>query len=75
MIYANILIKEPFCGNLTNALRLFFGNRKELIDMGKDLKGKVLGPGVMQRKDGRYSGRYTGADGKRHEKYFDNTLI
>lgn len=39
--------------------------------MGKDLKGKDLGPGVMQRKDGRYSGRYTGADGKRHEKYFD----
>lgn len=39
--------------------------------MGKDLKGKELGPGVMQRKDGRYSGRYTGADGKRHEKYFD----
>lgn len=33
--------------------------------MGKDLKGKDLGPGVMQRKDGRNSGRYTGADGKK----------
>ena len=39
--------------------------------MGRDLKGKELGPGVMQRKDGKYSARYTGADGKRHEKYFD----
>ncbi len=39
--------------------------------MGKDLKGKELGPGVMQRKDGKYSGRYTGADGKRHEQYFN----
>ena len=39
--------------------------------MGRDLKGKELGPGVMQRKDGKYSARYTGADGKRHDKYFD----
>jgi len=39
--------------------------------MGKDLKGKELGTGVMQRKDGKYSGRYTSADGKRHEGYFD----
>ena len=39
--------------------------------MGRDLKGKELGSGVMQRKDGKYSARYTGADGKRHEKYFD----
>lgn len=39
--------------------------------MGRDLKGKELGLGVMQRKDGKYSARFTGADGKRHEKYFD----
>ena len=39
--------------------------------MGKDLKGKEIGEGVMQRKDGRYSARYRGCDGKRHEKYFD----
>lgn len=39
--------------------------------MGKDLKGKELGPGVMQRKDGRFSARFTDLNGKRHEKYFD----
>jgi hypothetical protein len=35
--------------------------------MGKNLKGRELGKGIVQRKDGKYSGRYTGADGKRHE--------
>ncbi len=37
--------------------------------MGKDLKGKELGQGLSQRKDGRYSARIT-ANGKRVEKYF-----
>ena len=38
--------------------------------MGKDLKGKELGQGLSQRKDGRYSARTT-VNGKRVEKYFD----
>ena len=37
--------------------------------MGKNLKGKELGRGIHQRKDGLYSARYT-KDGKRHESYF-----
>ena len=37
--------------------------------MGKDLKGKELGQGLSQRKDGRYSARIT-VNGKRIEKYF-----
>ena len=36
--------------------------------MGKNLKGRELGKGIVQRKDGKYSGRYTGADGKRYER-------
>lgn len=39
--------------------------------MGKDLKGKELGVGLSQRKDGRYSAKLTLANGKRMEKYFD----
>ena len=31
--------------------------------MGKDLKGKELGNGITQRKDGRYMARFT-VDGK-----------
>lgn len=38
--------------------------------MGKDLKGKELGVGINQRKDGLYSARFTGKDGKRRQKYF-----
>ncbi len=41
--------------------------------MGKNLKGKEIGKGIHQRKDGKYSARYSARDGKRHEKYF-NTL-
>ena len=39
--------------------------------MGKSLKGKELGKGIVQRKDGKYSGRYTGADGNRYERVCD----
>lgn len=39
--------------------------------MGKDLKGKELGVGLNQRKDGRYQARFTKKDGKRAEKNFD----
>lgn len=38
--------------------------------MGKDLKGKELGTGLSQRKDGRYQARFTGMNGKRCEKNF-----
>lgn len=38
--------------------------------MGKDLKGKELGLGISQRKDGLYLGRYTGKKGKRIQKVF-----
>lgn len=33
--------------------------------MGKSLKGKQLGEGISQRKDGYYVGRYTDRTGKR----------
>lgn len=39
--------------------------------MGKDLKGKELGSGLSQRKDGRYSARFLSKSGKRVEKYFE----
>ena len=39
--------------------------------MGKDLKGKELGIGLSQRKDGKYSARFTKSNGRRTEKYFD----
>ena len=37
--------------------------------MGKDLKGKELGPGLTQRKDGRYEAKYKDRDGKRKSIY------
>lgn len=37
--------------------------------MGKDLKGKELGAGISQRKDGRYQGRYTDRFGNRKYIY------
>lgn len=43
--------------------------------MGKDLKGKELGLGLSQRKDGRYSARFTRVNGKREEKYFDKLVV
>lgn len=39
--------------------------------MGKSLKGKELGVGITQRKDGRYSAKFKSKAGKRIEKYFD----
>lgn len=39
--------------------------------MGKDLKGKELGAGIVQRQDKRYVARYISKiSGKRVEKYF-----
>ena len=41
--------------------------------MGKDLKGKELGSGIYQRKDGRYEGKYVDRFGKRRSCY-SNTV-
>lgn len=38
--------------------------------MGKDRKGKELGVGISQRKDGLYTGRFVDKYGKRRQKYF-----
>ena len=38
-------------------------------NMGTNLKGKELGEGISQRKDGRYQGRYTDRFGKRKYVY------
>ena len=38
--------------------------------MGKNLKGKELGIGLSQRKDGLFSARFVDQAGKRTEKYF-----
>ncbi len=38
--------------------------------MGKDLRGKELGVGISQRKDGMYTGRFTTRSGTRKQKYF-----
>ena len=40
--------------------------------MGKDLRGRELGEGITQRKDGKYSARFTNRNGKRIGKYFDS---
>ena len=37
--------------------------------MGKDLKGKELGKGIAQRKDGTYQGRYVNRFGDRKSVY------
>lgn len=39
--------------------------------MGKNLKGKEIGAGLSQRKDGRFSARFVTASGKRVENYFE----
>ena len=38
--------------------------------MGKDLRGKELGVGISQRKDGLYTARFTDKSGKRRQQYF-----
>lgn len=39
--------------------------------MGKDLRGKELGVGISQRKDGLYTARFTDKSGKRRQQYFN----
>lgn len=38
--------------------------------MGKNIKGKECGKGICQRKDGRYTARFTDKFGNRKEKHF-----
>lgn len=38
---------------------------KEELRLGKDLKGKELGQGIVQKKSGRYEARYVDRFGKR----------
>ncbi len=38
--------------------------------MGKNLKGKEIGKGIRQRKDGLFSARFVSSTGKRQEKCF-----
>lgn len=38
--------------------------------MGKDLRGKELGVGISQRKDGLYTARFTDKQGRRKQQYF-----
>jgi len=39
--------------------------------MGKDLKGKELGAGIVQRKDGKYAARFVNKNKKRIERHFE----
>ena len=39
--------------------------------MGKSLKVKECGKGICQRKDGKFSARYSAKNGARREKHFD----
>ena len=39
--------------------------------MVKNRKGKECGKGICQRKDGKFSARYSAKNGARREKHFD----
>lgn len=60
--------KGSFYVSIISVSRLFL---KGAWALGKDLKGKELGVGLSQRKDGRYSARFVSRTGKRIEKYFN----
>lgn len=52
-------------------IKLFLLKMTEGVgSMGKNLKGKELGVGISQRKDGLYTARFTDKSGKRRQKYF-----
>ena len=50
---------------------LFFSKEKGVKLMGKNLRGKEIGKGICQRKDGLYCARYVNKRGKRKDKYFN----
>ena len=56
--------KEPICYNMIVALGSFLISGKE-FRMGKNLKGKEIGKGLCQRKDGIYTARFVGKTGKK----------
>lgn len=60
---------EPFYDIVVVSYLGSFQLKKGAIYMGKDLKGKELGVGISQRKDGVYQGRYTDRWGKRKSIY------
>jgi hypothetical protein len=45
--------------------------RKGVHEMGKSLQGKECGKGICQRKEGKFSARYSAKNGARREKHFD----
>lgn len=63
---------EPLCDIVNYHIKALFNERKERHTMGKDLKGKELGVGISQRKDGVYQGRYVDRWGKRKTIYSSN---
>lgn len=56
-----------------SALDSFSCRIRREFKMGKNLKGKECGKGICQRKDGKYTARYTAKSGSRREMHF-NTL-
>ena len=60
------------CYNVSLYQTLFVGIQQKGVDfMGKDLKGKELGVGICQRKDGLYTARFVSKrTGKSVQKYF-----
>lgn len=64
-----MLSYEPFCGTVFVSYQGSFQQKKGLNNMGKDLKGKELGVGISQRKDGVYQARYYDRFGKRKTIY------
>ena len=60
------------CYNISLYQTLFVGIQQKGVDfMGKDLKGKELGVGICQRKDGLYTARFVSKrTGKSVQKYF-----
>ena len=54
-----IVKKEPICYNMIVALGSFLISGKK-FRMGKNLKGKEIGKGICQRKDGLYTARFVG---------------
>lgn len=63
---------QVICYNISLYQTLFVGIQQKGVDfMGKDLKGKELGVGICQRKDGLYTARFISKrTGKSVQRYF-----
>ena len=67
-MYKFSLKLKPLCSIiLTAILGLLFGKKPK---MGKDLKGKELGVGIVQEANGLYVARFTDKHGRRQSKRF-----